>query len=172
MSEKIVGFYKKNGKTRPITRKAYRKNVPDYPIRSIIESNKTKELTTSERTRLAKELLERNFPNNVFRIRTDFYAMSIYTDLIKDTPNDLQSANWRVLVQGSRADEDIDKSNLYQKMMEQNKEMRDKIMDILRKASIREEYQTDQMTGEILAGGNFFIHIRPLEDYRWVSKRR
>jgi transposase-like protein len=28
---KVVGFYKKNGKTRPITRKAYRKNImPDY----------------------------------------------------------------------------------------------------------------------------------------------
>jgi len=125
-----------------------------------------------ERTRLAKELLERNFPNNVFRIRTDSYAMSIYTDLVKSIPDDLQNANWIVLVQGSRADEDIYKSNLYQKMMEQNKEMRDRIMNILRKAGIREQYHTDQLTGEILAGGNSFIHIRPLEDYRWVSKRR
>ena len=131
-----------------------------------------KELTTSERTKLAKVLLERSFPNNIFRIRTDLYSMDIYTDLIKDIPNALQNANWRVLVQGSRADKDIDKSNLYRKMMKQNEERRDKIMDILRKSGIREEYQRDQMTGEILLGGNFYINIRPLEDYRWVSKKR
>jgi len=131
-----------------------------------------KELTTSERTRLAKELLERSFPKSTFRIRTDLYSMSIYTDLVKDIPNDLQNANWRVLVQGSRTDKDIDKSNLYRKMMEQNEEMSDKIMNILRKFGIREEYQRDEVTGEILLGGNFYIIIRPLEDYRWVSKKR
>jgi hypothetical protein len=131
-----------------------------------------KELTTSERTRLAKELLERSFPKSTFRIRTDLYSMIIYTDLVKDIPNDLQNANWRVLVQGSRADKDIDKSNLYRKMMEQNEEMSDKIMNILRKFGIREEYQRDEMSGEILLGGNFYIIIRPLEDYRWVSKKR
>ena len=173
MSKRVVGFYRRNGKIRPITRKTYRKNVPDYPIRSITESNKTKEFTTFEKARLAKELLERNFPNNIFRIRTGPHGtMVIYTDLIKDIPNDLQNANWRVLAQRSWADEDIDKSNLYQKMMEQNREIRDKIMDILRKAGIREKYQTDQVTGEILQGGNFFINTRPLEDYRRISERR
>jgi len=170
---RIVGFYKKNGKTRPITKKSYRRNMTSYPIRSVTDSNKTKRLASSEKARLAKELLERNFPNNIFRIRTGPHGtMVIYTDLIKDIPNDLQNANWRVLVQRSWADEDIDKSNLYQKMMEQNEEMRDKIMDILRKAGIREKYQTDQVTGEILQGGNFFINTRPLEDYRGISERR
>jgi len=170
---RIVGFYKKNGKTRPITKKSYRRNMPSYPIRSVTDSNKTKRLASSEKARLAKELLERNFPNNIFRIRTGPHGtMVIYTDLIKDIPNDLQNANWRVLAQRSWADEDIDKSNLYQKMMEQNGEIRDKIMDILRKAGIREKYQIDRVTGEILQGGNFFINTRPLEDYRRISERR
>jgi len=169
---RVIGFYKKDGKTRPITMKAYRRNMPGYPIRPVTDSNKTNGLTF-EKARLAKEILERNFPDNIFRIRTGSHSvMVIYTDLIKDIPNDLQNANWRVLVQHSWSDEDIHKSNLYLEMTNQNREMRDKIMEILRKHGIKEEYQVDQVTGEILQGGNFFINVRPLEDYRWVAKRR
>jgi len=119
-----------------------------------------------------KEVLEKKFPNNIFRIRTTPIVMVIYTDLIKSIPNELQNANWRVTVAGSKANEDIYKSNLYQKMFKQNMEMEDEIMKILRKHDIKESIRTDPITGETLLGGNFYINIRPLEDYKWVSKKK
>jgi len=137
----------------------------------IMLGTRPKSLTSSERVRLAKEVLKKHFPNNTFRIWTSPHGvMVIHTDLIKHPPNDLQEANWRVSTLHSRTDEDMHKSNLYQKMLKQNQEIWDKIKDILRKAGIREKYQTDQVTGEILQGGNFFINIRGLEDYKLVPK--
>jgi len=43
----VIGFYKKNGKTRPITRKAYRKNIaPDYSRRPLTREKHTTDSLT------------------------------------------------------------------------------------------------------------------------------
>jgi len=123
-------------------------------------------------TKHVKEVLEKKFPNNIFRIRIPRNVMVIYTDLVVNIPSEYQDANWRVIVAGSRTDEDMHKSKLYEKMFRQNMEMEDEIMDVLRKHNIKESISYDSITGEILLGGNFYINIRPLEDYKWISKKK
>jgi hypothetical protein len=40
---KVVGFYKKNGKTRPITRRLYKNNIPDYSKWPLTGEKRTKD---------------------------------------------------------------------------------------------------------------------------------
>jgi len=107
-----------------------------------------------------KEILEKKFPNNIFKVRKKINVVVIYTDLVVNIPSEFQKANWRVLVMHSRTDEDIYKSNLYEKMMKQNEKTSDEITNIIKKHYIKESFRI------------FYINIRPIEDYKWVSKRK
>jgi len=103
-----------------------------------------------------KKILEKKFPNNIFRIRTKRNIIVVYTDLVVNTPSEYQEANWRVIVAGSRTDEDMHKSKLYEKMFRQNMEMEDEITNIVRKHVIKESVQIH----------TFYVNIEPIEYYK------
>jgi len=109
-----------------------------------------------------KEILERKFPNNIFRIRTKRNIIVVYTDLVVNIPSEYQNTNWRVIVAGSRTDEDMRKSKLYEKMFRQNMEMEDEITNIVRKHVIKESVQVH----------TFYVNIEPIENYKMISKRK
>jgi len=128
-----------------------------------------KNMTNREKTNLIKRVLKENFPNNQFKVKSDYSGIDIETDLIKTISSDLLEADWRIRKNISYGEEDYIKSELKDKIIKENDKNMRKIKEILSRYGIKEDIGYDQYTGEILQGGNYFIQIFPLRDYK---KRR
>ena len=128
-----------------------------------------KNMSNREKTNLVKRILKENFPNNRFKVKSDYSGIDIETDLIKTISSDILEADWRIRMNKSYGEEDYIKSKLKDEIIEENYKNERKIKEILSRYGIKEDISYDQYTGEILQGGNYFIQIFPLRDYK---KRR
>jgi hypothetical protein len=91
-----------------------------------------------------KKLLKQHFPNAVFSVRIHKYSMGesirVETDAFSyTTTQDESGFGWR--------------------KEWQNKEAKDQIQLLLKEY---ESFDRDEMTGEILSGGNTFLFVQPI----------
>jgi hypothetical protein len=108
-----------------------------------------------------KKILKKEFPNNEFKVRIDkrsfTTSIDIYTDAVKFLWQN--NAVWRVEANANPTQEDYDEYFKYKKDFEKNKEIEEKIRNLV---GHYEKIHYDEYTGEILGGGNTFVFIKPL----------
>ncbi len=107
-----------------------------------------------------KKTLNKQYPENRFKVRIEKYSggesINIHTDILKD--NWHSDAVWRVEAGANPTSDDIDKYNKYRAIQEYNKT---KTTEIKKLIGSYESLDIDEITGEILLGGNTYLFIKP-----------
>ena len=109
-----------------------------------------------------RKILKKHFPQAKFRVKIEKDSLSeairIYTDLLEDFTNEEIE-----VIDQARFTQTIENVEVYEKAIEKekkNEEIRQKIHQLLRDF---ESVSYDEVTGEILGGGNTYLFVEPLK---------
>ena len=106
-------------------------------------------------TQEIKKMLTKNYPKNKFSVSKSNCAIIIKTDALPESPQ-YTDAVWRATVGANPTQEDYQEKIKYDEQIKQYNEKEAEIKKLIKNY---EKIDYDEMTSEILSGGNTFIRI-------------
>ncbi len=120
--------------------------------------------TRDDRGKKIKDILRSAYPGREFRVRLEKYSMGesihVYTDMLLNLTQEESDNNWK---ERAGQPHDWKLAESWKKKMEHDKKITDDIENLLKDFW---HIRYDEYSGEILGGGNTYLHVNRFESTR------